>query len=54
MLLVRKEEEEIISNSSMAIELEPVHVSTLSDKIVSLMYKAVVHSLLHSVHANTQ
>ena len=25
---------------------------SLSDRIVSLMYKAVVHSLLHSVHAN--
>ena len=54
MLLVRKQVKEIITNSNMAIELEPVHISTLSDRIASLMYKAVVHSLLHSVHANTQ
>ena len=27
----------------MAIELEPVYISALSDRIVSLMYKAVAH-----------
>ena len=43
---MRKQEEET------AIELEPVHISTLSDQIV-LTYKAVVHFLLYSVHANT-
>ena len=45
MLLVRKQEGEIITNSIMAIELEPVNVSTLSDRIVSLVYKAVVYIL---------
>ena len=51
---MRKQEEEIITNSSMAIELEPVHISTSSDRIVSLWYKVVVHSLFLPVHANTQ
>ena len=36
-------------NSSMEKELECVHISTLSDCNLTQVYKAVVHSLLHSL-----